>query len=439
MSRADLRQTALACFRHGVDAVEPSRLVAEQLARHPLPQTARTTLVAAGKAAAAMARGAFQALSGGAERGVVLVPAGTAGAAGLPPSCAVYEGGHPVPDEAGVRGARALRTLAEGLTENDVLICLLSGGGSALMTLPAAPLGLADLAVTTDLLQRAGAAIGELNAVRKHLEELKGGRLAALAAPARIVTLALSDVVGDPLDVIASGPTVPDTTTYADALGVLERRGVVRAVPEAVRRHLERGARGELAETPREDHPCFRRATAAVIGNNARAAEAALAEGRRRGFRTLLLTTLLTGEAREVGRVLASLAAEVRRSGRPVAPPACLLAAGETTVTVRGAGRGGRNQEVALGAALALEGCDGVLVAALGTDGIDGPTDAAGALATGETVARARALGRDAAAALAANDAYPFFDALGDLIRTGPTGTNVMDLVLVLVNAPPTR
>jgi len=433
MPAADLREDALACLRRAVGAVEPSRLAADYLARHPqcVPRGARVALVAAGKATAAMTRGALGALPGRVDRGVVIVPAGTE--VELPSCCVVYGGGHPVPHEDGVRGARAARSLAASLGEDDVLLCLLSGGGSALMTLPSETLRLADVGATTAALLRAGATIGELNAVRKHLDALKGGRLAAAAASARIVTLVLSDVIGDPLDVIASGPTVPDPTTFADALAVLEGRGILPAVPEAVRVHLESGARGELEETPKPGHPCFARATAAVVGDNALAAEAALAEARRRGYRTVLLTTRLTGEAREAGRVLGSLARAVRRGGRPVAAPACLLAAGETTVTVRGGGRGGRNQEVALGAALALAGMDGVLVAAYGTDGVDGPTDAAGAMAVGDTVKRARVLGRDPAAALADNDAYPFFEALGDLIRTGPTGTNVMDLVLVLV------
>jgi hydroxypyruvate reductase len=385
-----------------------------------------------------MARGARSTLGERLAGGALVLPAGQEGEA--PAGFAVFGGGHPMPTDEGVRGARAVLALAESLGEDDLLLCLVSGGGSALATLPPEGVSLQDLQETTRRLLAAGATIGELNCVRKHLDRLKGGRLARTAAPARVAALILSDVVGDPLDVIASGPVSADPTTFEDALRVLERRGLLETAPAAVRAHLERGRQGEEPESPGPDDPAFAGVTTAVVGSNRLAAEAARAEAERRGYATLLLSTLVTGEAREVGRVLAALGAEVLRSGRPAAAPACLVAAGETTVTVAGAGRGGRNQEVALGAAVALdellgqdpEAAGRILVASAGTDGIDGPTDAAGALATGDTVVRAKKLDLDPQRALADNDAYPFFEALGDLIVTGPTGTNVMDLMLVL-------
>ncbi|MDH7487579.1 MAG: glycerate kinase [Anaerolineae bacterium] len=347
------------------------------------------------------------------------------------PRLDIVEAGHPVPDAAGLAGAERIFRLLDGLTERDLVICLISGGGSALLPLPAAGITLDDLQALTTLLLRCGATINEFNAVRKHCSRLKGGQLARRAAPAALVCLILSDVVGSPLDTIASGPTVADPTTFADAYGVLERYGILEAVPDSIVAHLRRGLAGEVAETPKPGDPCFRRVQNVVIGDNRMAAHAAQARAQALGFRSQVLTTYVEGEAREVAKVCAALAKEMVESGTPLAPPACLILGGETTVTVRGQGRGGRNQELALAAALALDGWERTMVVSLATDGSDGPTDAAGAVATGSTVARARALGLDPAAHLANNDAYPFFAALGDLIFTGPTNTNVNDLVFV--------
>lgn len=439
MTAARLREDALACLGAAVDAVEPEKLVRRFLEGHPsrVDVPGAIHVAGIGKAAAAMARGAAAVLGERLVGGALIVPAGQE--AGAPERLAVFSGGHPVPDANGVRGAERVLGLAASLDEDDLLCCLISGGGSALMTLPPEGVSLDDLRATTRRLLEAGATIDELNVVRKHLDRLKGGRLAHAAAPARVLALVLSDVVGDPLDVIASGPVSPDPTTYADALAVLDRHGLRDVVPAAVREHLRRGAAGLEEESPGPGDPAFERVRAEIVGNNRLAAEAAQAEGGRRGYATRLLSTTVIGEAREVGRRLADRTVEVLRDERPVASPACLVAAGETTVTVRGGGRGGRNQEVALGAAIALDQrlqaaeAERVLIASLGTDGIDGPTDAAGALATGGTLRRARARGLDAAGALADNDAYPFFRALDDLVVTGPTGTNVMDLMLVLV------
>ena len=343
----------------------------------------------------------------------------------------IVEAGHPLPDRAGVEGTARLADLLASATERDLVLALISGGGSALLTLPSAGLDLADLQGTTDLLLRAGATIVELNAVRKHLSQIKGGGLARLAGGARVACLILSDVVGDPLDVIASGPTVPDPTTFAQAMAVLERYGLVGSVPRAVRQHLQSGLRGQLPDTPKAGAGLFARVHNVIVGSNRLAAEGAVKEAQSRGFHALLLSTFVEGEAREVALVAAALAKELVHHDRPAPRPACLVWGGETTVTVRGQGKGGRNQELALAAALAMQGLPNVLLVALGTDGTDGPTDAGGAVATGETIGRASALGLDPLAHLADNDAYPFFDALGDLIRTGPTGTNVNDLLLL--------
>jgi hydroxypyruvate reductase len=332
-----------------------------------------------------------------------------------------------------VAGAVAISELAARLDRDELLLCLISGGGSALMTVPPAGILLADLQRTIELLLRAGATVNDLNTVRKHLDLLKGGRLAAAAAPSHVLALVLSDVVGDPLDVIASGPVSPDPTRFGDAIAVLERIGIWHEVPQDVQQYLRRGVRGEVPESPGDGDPCFANVEVQVVGNNRLAVEGALSEAVSRGYQALALTTFLTGEAREAGRFLAAIGLEVKPAGRPVSLPACMVAAGETTVTVSGAGRGGRNQEVVLGAAQILDGTDNVLIASLGTDGIDGKTDAAGAIATGETLSRARERGLDAEEALADNNAYPFFHALQDLIVTGPTGTNVMDVQLVLV------
>ena len=349
----------------------------------------------------------------------------------LPLGLDIVEAGHPLPDEAGLAGARRIFELLDGLSERDLVICLISGGGSALLPLPAPGITLEDLQALTDALLRCGATINEFNSVRKHCSQIKGGQLARRAAPAALVCLILSDVVGSPLDTIASGPTAPDPTTFADAYNVLDRYDILDAVPPSVVVHLWRGMAGEIAETPKPGDPCFRRVRNLIIGDNRMAARAAQAEAERLGFRSQLLTTYVEGEAREVARVCAALAKEMADSGIPLAPPACLILGGETTVTVRGQGRGGRNQELALAAALALEGWERTMVVSLATDGTDGPTDAAGAVATGSTIARARALGLDPIAHLADNDAYPFFAALGDLIFTGPTNTNVNDLVFI--------
>jgi hydroxypyruvate reductase len=280
---------------------------------------------------------------------------------------------------------------------------------------------------------RAGATIHEINTIRKHLDIVKGGGLARLANGAPMVTLILSDVIGDDLSVIASGPTVPDPSTFAEAWHIVQQRDLADQLPAAVRARLSLGASGKVADTPKPGDPIFERVQTVIVGSNAQAAQAADNKARQLGFNTLLLTTQAQGEAREVAKVGGAIAKEIAQYNRPVAKPACVIIGGETTVTLKGHGLGGRNQEMALAAAAAIDGLPNTLIAALGTDGTDGPTDAAGAIATGETIGRAKSIGLEASAYLIDNDAYHFFQPLGDLIVTGPTGTNVNDLLFILV------
>ena len=341
--------------------------------------------------------------------------------------------GHPVPDERGLAAASEVEQLTADLGKDDLLLVLVSGGASALLPAPVAGVPLAEKAALTSALMRAGASIHELNTVRKHLSRLKGGGLARRAAPAQVVALVLSDVVGDDLGTIASGPVSPDPSTYADALAVLAARGALGVAPEATR-HLEAGARGAVPETPKPGAPEFRRVVTEIVGSNRLSVAAAAREARRVGLRPLVLTTTLEGEAREVSPALVSVLRECMESGRPARPPVCLLAGGETTVTVRGDGRGGRNQEIAVAAVEPLARCPGdAVLASLATDGIDGASDAAGGVVDGRSAARARALGlAPAAAFLAASDSSGFLAPLGDLIVTGPTGTNVVDLTVLV-------
>lgn len=442
-----LRRAHLETIRAAaVEAVEPARAVARFLSRDGdllrsgdaetrLAPGGSVRLVAAGKAAAAMAEAASAVLGERLERGVLVTKHGHLGGRTLPPSLAVLEAGHPVPDEAGRAGVAAVEELLAGRQEGDTVVVLLSGGASALLADPAEPLGLDDLRATTDLLLRSGAPIGEMNAVRKHLSRLKGGQLARLAAPATVVSLVLSDVVGDPLDVIASGPTAPDPTSFADAWGVIERRGLADALPAVVRTRLRDGVEGKVPDTPKPGEPLFARVTNVIVGSNRLAALAAADAARSLGYETLLLSTFVEGEAREIARVAVALGRSVLAHGDPVRPPACLVLGGETTVTVKGEGRGGRNQELALAAGLALEGIEGVSVMALATDGSDGPTDSSGAVVDGSTAAAIRSRGIDPASALRENDAYPALAASGAHLLTGPTGTNVNDLLVVLAGA----
>ncbi len=422
-----------AAVRRHVRREEDTLVVAEQ--QYRLAGHERVFVVAAGKAAVPMTDAILDILGDCVDAAVAVTKRGSRlDLESKIPHLQILEAGHPTPDKDSVRGAQAIADLARRATERDLFMCLISGGGSALLTLPVPGLTLSNLQALTGALLRSGATINEMNTVRKHCSQIKGGNLARLAAPATTITLVLSDVVGDPLDVIASGPTVPDPTTVADARGVLGRYGIGETRLGKETRFFGKNP-VSLRETPKPGDSVFERVQHVVVGSNRLAAVAAVDEARRLGFNALLLSTYVEGEAREVARVASALAKGISAHGDPISPPACLVWGGETTVTMRGDGTGGRNQELALAAALALDGWPGVLVMALATDGTDGPTDAAGALVSGETVSRARALGLDPQAALAANDSYALFDVLGDLIHTGPTGTNVNDLLFILVES----
>ena len=425
-----------------LDAVAPARAVTAALRLDgttlhvggvpiDLDSVRRVIVLGAGKAGAPMAQAVEALLGDRVTAGMVVVKEGHSA-----PTVRVqlHEAGHPVPTQAGLDAGAALLALARAAGPDDLVICLLSGGGSALLEALPAPLTLADMQATTALLLASGASINEMNAVRKHLSLVKGGRLAQAVAPARLVTLLLSDVVGSPLDVIASGPTVADTSTWAQAWGVVERYVLATHLPVPVMAHLRAGLEGSLPDTPKAGDAAFVRATTVIVGDNAHAAAAARVAAVQEGYNAAILTTFLEGEAREIARVAVALAREVQAHQRPLAAPACLILGGETTVTLGEThGRGGRNQEIALAAALALEGAEGITIIALATDGSDGPTDAAGGWANGATAARARALGLHPHAALRSHDAYPLLDAAHALLHTGPTRTNVNDLLFVFV------
>ena len=451
VEQGDRRDAIQAVQDAALAAVDPGRAVHRHLKRegdflvvadrrYDLGRFDRVWIAGGGKAATPMVAALADILGERLDGGVVITKYGHSGlgiedsAAGVGESPVVLrEAGHPIPDEAGVDGARQLVGSVKGGGPNDLVICPISGGGSALLTLPVSGIELADLQSLTGQLLRSGATINELNTVRKHLSQIKGGELARMAAPGMVISLILSDVVGDLLDVIASGPTSPDPTTYAEAWAVLERYQLIEIAPKPILSRLRAGLDGKVAETPKADDPIFERVQNVIVGSNRLAAEAATAKAQELGFNALLISTFVEGEAREVARVAAALVKEIVRYRRPVAPPACIVWGGETTVTVSGDGLGGRNQELALAAAMALEGWSDVLVVALATDGTDGPTDAAGAIATGETAERARQQGLNPADYLARNDSYHFFQQLGDLIVTGPTQTNVNDLLLLFV------
>lgn len=389
-------------------------------------------LIGAGKGSACMAEALERLLGDAITDGVIVTKDGY----GLPcRKIRIIEAGHPIPDEAGTTGAKEILALARRAKRGDLVIGLWSGGGSALLPLPISGISLPAKQQVTDLLLRSGAVIGEINTVRKHLSQIKGGQLARAVGNARMVNFILSDVVGDRLDVIASGPTVPDPTTFNDAIEILKRYRLWDEIDSSVRLALEEGALGERPETPKR---LGRHIENILIGNGKVAVNEAARLIRAMGFRPRILTRLLEGESREVAKVLVAMAKEIQPHIGKGEQPVCLIAGGETTVTVRGKGKGGRCQEFVLSAALSLAGTEGITAAAFSTDGTDGPTDAAGAVAIGETVRRAARKGIDARRSLAENDAYSFFDALGGLIRTGPTRTHLNDLYLI-VTAPSYR
>lgn len=397
---------------------------------HDLSLIRHVWVVGAGKAVAAMAQAVEQLVGDRIEGGLIIVKYGHS----LPlEHIGIVEAGHPLPDEDGISAAHRILALVREAGPDDLVIVLLSGGGSALLSLPAEGITLSDKQVTTQALLDCGATIGEINTVRKHLSAVKGGRLAQAGAAGRIITLILSDVVGDELESIASGPTVSDSSTYSDCLAIIRRYALEATLPKAVLDLLTAGAAGNRAETPKRSTHTWDHTQHCIVGNNLQALEAAVQQARHRGYTPLILSSRIEGETRCVARLHAAIAREVLASGHPLTAPACLLSGGETTVTVRGRGLGGRNQEFALAAALAIGGAGHTVILSAGTDGSDGPTDAAGAIVDHNTICRAGERGLDAHAYLENNDSYTFFQQTGELVITGPTRTNVMDLRVILI------
>ncbi len=437
MTVSELRRAAQAIWKAALDAGHPAvcipraiRVTANGFAvgDDDLSVDGRLIVIGAGKAGAGMAQVVERLFTDRISAGLVITKYGHR----LPTDrIQVFEAGHPVPDRSGELAVEGMREILRDLSPKDVVLCLISGGGSALLPSPAPGITLGEKQQVTLNLLRAGATIRELNAVRKHLSAIKGGQLLRWAAPARVVSLIMSDVIGDPLDFIASGPTAPDTTTYADAIEIVQKYRI--PAPAAVQDRLERGARGGIPETPKQGDPLFDQVSNHVIANNRLLLEAASGKARELGFKAMVLSSEIEGEARDVGRFFASIAREIGSSGQPVSPPACVLAAGETTVTVRGSGRGGRNQEMALAWALKMQSWrKPVCFASVATDGTDGPTTAAGGLVDPQTCSRG--LGRDLEPIkfLRDNDSFTFLQSVRDLITTGPTQTNLMDLQILM-------
>ena len=391
----------------------------------------RVFVLGGGKAGGLMAKAVEVVLGDRITSGSVNVLEGTEQAVSLK-HISLHGASHPVPSQRGVDGVKRMLDMTRGLSENDLVIVLISGGGSALMPLPAESVTLDDLQDVTGGLLRAGATINELNAVRKHLSAFKGGQLARHCYPARVISLILSDVIGDPLDTIASGPTAPDESTYTDALNVLQKYGIWDTVPKNIRKRISAGVNDEIPDTPKKDDPIFKQVTNILIADNPIAAEAAKTRAEALGYNSLILSTYIEGEATQVGATLAQVAKAIINYNEPLERPAAIVIGGETTVTVRGDGVGGRNQELALSASIEIEDLP-CLVAALGTDGIDGPTVAAGAVVDGATLGRTKDAGLKPSGYLERNDSYNFFKSLSDAILTGPTGTNVNDLAIILV------
>jgi glycerate 2-kinase len=440
-SLMELRAHAREIFMAGLKSADPLDAIKKNIRlrddhlqiadrSYRLSKIRNIVVVGCGKAAARMARAIEDLLGDRVTGGVVVVKYGY----GLPlDRIKVVEASHPIPDEAGLDGARQIMELVQAAGANDLVLFLISGGGSALFPCPADGLTLADKQRATQILVESGATIQEINAVRKHISKLKGGRFAKLVAPAQLVSLILSDVVGDSLEAIASGPTVPDSTTYSDCLEIIRRYDLKEKIPNSVLELLQRGATGGVEETPKSSDAVFRKVQNVVIGSNRAAVEAAVRQAEVFGYHTQMLSSSIEGESRIVAKSHAALVKAIARTNKPVGRPACVISGGETTVTVRGDGLGGRNQEFALAAAVEVAGMDSMVILSGGTDGTDGPTDAAGGIVDGSTIQRGGAKGLDATAFLIRNDSYHFLKATDDLLITGPTFTNVMDLHVMLV------
>jgi len=440
-----IRSEAADIFKSSVEAVNPYhavkrfvRVEGERLVVGVQDQAAveldlseydRISLVGGGKATAPMAKAMEELLGERINKGLINVKYGFGAELAL---TEITEASHPLPDSSGVKGTTKILDLLKTVGKKDLIFSLISGGGSALLVKPAGRVTLSEMQDLTQSLLKCGASIDEMNTVRKHISSSKGGQMARAAMPATTINLMLSDVVGDSMDVIASGPFVPDTSTFEDALGILKKYDL-RDVPSAIQSHLKRGMEGRIPETPKADDPIFDPVHNFIIGSNILALKAAEDKARNLGYNTLILSSMVEGETREVARVHTAIAKEIIKTGRPIPSPACVISGGETTVTIRGKGLGGRNQEFCLAAALDLIGLPPrVALLSGGTDGDDGPTKAAGAIVDPLTVRRGKEAGIEAVDFFNNNDSYHFFEKTNDLLITGPTDTNVMDVRLVL-------
>lgn len=439
MKESESRKDAMEIFDASLKAVDPVIAVKKHVSlegevlrvgerSYELSNYARIYVIGCGKAAASMSYALEDVLQNRINGGIINVKYGHTKDLKY---VKINEAGHPIPDEAGVRGAKEILALLQGLHDNDLVIFVFSGGGSALLPLPKDGFSLEEKQRVTKMLLDSGASIAEMNTVRKHISQVKGGQLARVAYPATLISLLLSDVVGERIDVIASGPTVPDESTFGDCMRIVAKYNL--NLPDSVMNLIKKGMNGELEENPKAGDAIFDKTFHIIIGSNIMALKAAEQKAKELGYNSLILSSSIEGESKGVAKVLAAIAKEIHATGNPIQKPACIIAGGETTVTIRGKGLGGRNQEFVLATAIEIAGMDDTVILSCGTDGTDGPTDAAGAIADGFTIQRAEKLGMHPLDYLRNNDSYHFFEKLHDLIKTGPTNTNVMDVRLVLV------
>ena len=437
-----MRSDALEIFNASIKAVDPVTGVKQYLSKdkntisisknkYRLDDFNNIYLIGFGKAAASMAKGVEQVIGNCLTSGIVIVKYGHLDS--LSSKIKIIEAAHPVPDKSGIEGAKEIVEFVSTKTEKDLIVCVISGGGSALFPLPAENISLKEKQKTTELLLSCGADIKEINTVRKHISQVKGGQLARLAQPATLATLVLSDVIGDPLDSIASGPTVPDSSTYQDCMAIFQKYELSNQIPDSVINHINAGLENNIVDTPQKNDPAFSKTYNIIVGNNLEAVVAAKKCAEELGYNVLILSTLIEGETKDVAYVHAAIAKEIVKSGNPIQKPACIISGGETTVTIKGKGLGGRNQEFVLAAATEIHNFGNIVILSAGTDGTDGPTDAAGAIADQFTILRATELKVNAKKYLKNNDSYNFFKKLNDLIITGPTNTNVMDIRIMLI------
>ncbi len=436
-----MRKNAESIFYAGLKAVEPGAAIKRYCKiednhlfigdkPYDLSRIKNIFVVGAGKASAPMAAEIENLLGKRITKGIINVKyEHTAKLSYIK----LIEAGHPIPDKNGQQSATSILDLVASAGKDDLVLCLISGGGSALLPLPFPGITLKDKQDTIKALHSCGAVIHEINAIRKHVSMIKGGKLAQAAHPAALVSLILSDVVGDNLDVISSGPTVPDSSTFQDCMEIFDKYTLINKLPEAIVSHIKKGVSGKIPETPKTGNPAFEKAQNIIIGSNIGAIMAAKQKSESFAYNTIILCSMIEGDTTQVAHVHSAIAREIIQTGNPIPSPACILSGGETTVTIKGKGLGGRNQEFALAAAMDIAGVENIVILSGGTDGTDGPTDAAGAIADTTTLSRAMNMGLNPGHFLANNDSYHFFQKLGDLLITGPTNTNVMDLRILLV------